>query len=92
MPAFSMPGEKPNTAPPRPAPSTLAPCRRSSQYMAAAEPAYPSVTRTVRLASGPASSVTGASATAGNSTELFHISGKPYGAFSAVVTSAGRCP
>jgi hypothetical protein len=60
--------------------------------MAAADPAYPRVARTVRPASGPASSVTGASTTAGNSTVLFHIRLMPCGAFMAVVTSAGRCP
>jgi len=60
--------------------------------MLAAEPAKPSVSTTVRLVCGPASSVTGVSSIPGSRNGVFHIRFTPVGAFSVVVTSAGKCP
>jgi hypothetical protein len=60
--------------------------------MLAAEPAKPSVSIIVRLASGPARSVSGARTTAGSSSEVFHMTFTPCGAFSAVLASAGSLP
>ena len=51
-----------------------------------------SVSVIVRLTCGPASSVTGVSSIPGSRKDVFHITLMPRGAFSAVVTSAGRCP
>ena len=79
-------------APPSAAAATLASHRRSTKYMAAAEPAKPTVVSRVRLAIGPAISVTGVSTTAGPSSEVFHIALMPCGALTAVVTRAGRWP
>ena len=70
----------------------LTPQRRSTKNMLAAEPAKPSVTKTVRVVTGPASSVTGVSRTPGSSIEVFHIRLTPCGAFTAVVVSAGSPP
>ena len=70
----------------------LAPHRRSTQNRLAAEPARLSVSTTVRLICGPASSVTGVSTIPGSRNEVFHIRLTPCGAFIAVVTRAGRCP
>jgi hypothetical protein len=66
--------------------------RRSTRNMLAAEPAKPSVSMMVMLTCGPASSVTGASSTAGSRIEVFHIRLMPRGAFNAVVTSDGSLP
>ena len=85
-------GENPYTAPPMAAAVTLAPQRLSTQNRLAAEPAKPTVSKMVRLASGPASSVTGDSTTPASSIEAFHIMLMPCGAFSPVVTSAGSRP
>jgi hypothetical protein len=85
-------GENPYTAPPSAAAPWLADHCRSTQYRLAAEPAKPSVSRTVRLTCGPASTVTGVSSTAGSSTDVFHIRLMPRGAFIAVLTRAGSFP
>ena len=70
----------------------LAPHRRSIQNKLAADPAKPSVSATVRLVCGPASSVTGVSSIPGSRKDPFHIMLTPRGAFRAVVTSAGSLP
>ena len=69
---------------------TLAPHRRSTQNRLAAEPAKPSVSTTVRLTWGPASSVTGVSTIPGSRKDVCHIRLTPWGAPIAVVTKAGR--
>src|SRR3984957_768849 len=58
--------------------------------MASADPANPAVIRTVRLACGPASRVTGASSIPGSGMKVFHMTLMPCGAFIASVVSAGR--
>ena len=60
--------------------------------MVAAEPANPSVSRTVRVACGPMASVSGANTTPGSRKDVFHIRLMPCGAFSAVVTRSGSRP
>jgi hypothetical protein len=57
--------------------------------MASADPAKPAVSTTVRLAWGPASSVTGASSTPGSGTKVFHMTLMPCGAFIPSVVRAG---
>ena len=61
--------------------------------MAVADPAKPAVRNTVSALCGPKSNVTGASTTPGSIMNVFHIAFTPWGAFIAVVTSAGsrRC-
>ena len=71
---------------------TLACHRRKTRNRLAAEPAKLNVTRMVMLVCGPASSVTGASATAGSRIEVFHTRLIPRGAFIAVVTKDGSFP
>ena len=48
--------------------------------------------RTVSAVCGPSSSVTGVSSAPGSSMNVFHMTFTPWGAFIAVVISAGRCP
>ena len=67
----------------------LAPHRRAVANMLSADPANPSVMSTVRLACGPASSVSGARRTPGSGMAVFHMRLIPCGAFIAVVISAG---
>jgi len=67
----------------------LAPQWRAVANMLTADPANPSVMSTVRLACGPASSVSGASSTPGSGMAVFHMRLIPCGAFIPVVTSAG---
>ncbi len=71
----------------------LAPHRRSTAIMAIADPAKPAVISAVRLACGPASSVTGASSIPGASMKVFHMTLTPCGAFIPFVIRAGsrRC-
>src|SRR5215469_18458465 len=57
--------------------------------MLVAEPAKPAVSRRLRLTWGPASSVTGDSATPGASSDGFHIALTPAGAFMPVVIRPG---
>ena len=85
-------GEKPKIAPPRAAAGRLAPQRRRTQNMAAADPAKPSVSSVVRVACGPMSRVSGAKTTPGSRNEVFHIRLMPCGAFTAVVTRSGSRP
>ena len=66
--------------------------RRSTRNRLAAEPANPTVIRTVSEVCGPSSSVTGVSRTPGSSSEVFHMRLMPCGAFMAVVTRAGSLP
>ena len=67
----------------------LAPQRRRTAIKAKADPAKPAVMRTVRLACGPASSVTGASSMPGSSMKVFHMTLTPCGAFIPWVIRAG---
>ena len=60
--------------------------------MAVPDPAKPTVISRVRLACGPASSVTGDSSTPGSSSGVFHMRFTPCGAFMASVTRAGSLP
>ncbi len=70
----------------------LAPHRRRTRNKLAADPAKPTVSSTVKLTCGPASSVTGVSTIPGSKIEVFHSRLTPCGGFMAVVTKAGRCP
>jgi hypothetical protein len=57
--------------------------------MASADPAKPADISTVRLACGPASSVTGASSSPGSGMKVFHMTLMPCGAFIPSVVRAG---
>ncbi len=70
----------------------VSPHRRSTQNRMAAEPARLSVSTSVRLICGPASSVTGLSSIPGSKNDVFHIMLTPRGAPRAVVTRAGSLP
>jgi hypothetical protein len=57
--------------------------------MAAADPANPATSSTVRLTCGPNSNVTGVARLPGSSSEVFHIRFTPCGAFMAVLCRTG---
>jgi hypothetical protein len=80
-------GENPNSSPPAAAAQWLGTQRRMARYPHQADSPRAAMLTRLKVNTGPRVSVSGASRTPGSTSEVFHSTLTPSGAFSQVVTN-----